>query len=50
MGNSGDAALSGQSCDDLVPGGRRLVIGSYLAFYRVQGGGNRDITADDLTD
>lgn len=49
--------LSGQSCDELHPGARRLVMGGYIAFYRVQAGdvlilrvlhGRQDITSEDF--
>ena len=50
---------SGQACDDVLPGLRRLVMAEYVAFHRVHGNdvlvlrivhGKRDITSDDLTD
>jgi toxin ParE1/3/4 len=49
--------LSGPPRDDLLSGERHLVIGNFLAFYRVEETGvvimrvmhgRRDITADDL--
>lgn len=48
---------SGPARDDLAPGLRAVVMGSYLAFYRVEGRtvtilrvlhGSRDITAEDI--
>jgi toxin ParE1/3/4 len=51
--------LSGPSRDDLLPGVRHLVIGNFLAFYRVEETGvavtrvmygGRNITPEDLSD
>ncbi|NGN41004.1 type II toxin-antitoxin system RelE/ParE family toxin [Mesorhizobium sp. CGMCC 1.15528] len=48
---------SGAGREDVLPGIRHLVMGTYIAFYRVDDGhvlilrilhGKRDITADDL--
>ena len=51
--------FSGQACEELHPGVRRLVMGAYVAFYRVEDRnmlilrvlhGRRDITPEDFAE